>query len=161
SIERTISSTSSPSCSSGMPLDARRLRLLDDLLGDVRRHLLVVRELEREVAAAAGHRAEVRRVAQHLRHRHVRLDHLLAVALRLDAEHLAAAAVQVADHVAHALVGHDHVHGHDRLEQHGLAHLVCRLLLEKKKQMNPAKKTTIANITYDMCPNFLAANLWI
>src|SRR5437667_711974 len=41
------SSTSSPSCSSGMPLDACRLRLLDDLLGDVRRHLLVVRELER------------------------------------------------------------------------------------------------------------------
>src|SRR5206468_5050921 len=42
---------------------------------------------------------------------------------RSDAHHLAAAAVQVADHVAHALVGHDDVHRHDRLEQHGLAHL--------------------------------------
>src|SRR5438128_11017434 len=90
SIERTSSATaSSPSCSSAMALGPGGLRVLDELLGDVRRDLLVVRELEGEVAAPAGHRAQIGRVAQDLRHRHVRLDHLLAVALRLHAEHLA------------------------------------------------------------------------
>src|SRR5947207_12614316 len=69
SIRRASSVASaslSSGSSSGMALGLRGLRLLDDLLGDVGRRLLVVRELELEVAPAAGHRAQVGRVAQHL-----------------------------------------------------------------------------------------------
>src|SRR5438552_975322 len=85
---------------SGISLGLGGLRLLDDLLGDVGRRLLVVRELELEVAPAAGHGAQVGGEAQHLGHGDVGADLLLAVALGLGAEHLAAAAVQVPDHVA-------------------------------------------------------------
>src|SRR5438105_2105939 len=100
STARAIASASA-SEASGMPLGPCDLRLLDDLLGDVPGHLLVVGELEPEVPPPARHRAEVGRVAEHLRHRHVGADHLLPVATRLGAEHLPAAAVEVADHVAH------------------------------------------------------------
>ena len=47
----------------------------------------------------------------------------IEVALRLGAQHLAAPAVQVADDVAHVLLGDRHGDGHDRLEEHGFAHL--------------------------------------
>src|SRR5437667_7030124 len=100
SILRTSSAASgSPSSgvSSGMALGPRGLRLLDDLLGDVGRRLLVVRELELEVAPAARHRAQVGRVAKHLGHGHVGPDHLLPGApLGLGAQPLAAAAVALA-----------------------------------------------------------------
>src|SRR5438445_13394460 len=98
-IARTSSATSSSvnARSSGIALGLGGLRLLDDLLGDVGRRLLVVRELELEVAPAAGLGAQVGRVAQHLGHGDVGADLLLAVALGLGAEHLAAAAVQVPD----------------------------------------------------------------
>src|SRR5258705_2520300 len=88
--------SSSTSSSSGMLLRARRLRFLDHLVGDVRRHFVVVRELHLEVAAALRQRAQVGRVAQHLGERDVRADPLLADALRLGAQHPAAAAGQVA-----------------------------------------------------------------
>src|SRR5215467_2161704 len=104
STARAIASASS-SDASGMSLGPCGLRLLDDLLRDVPGDLLVVGELELEVPAPARHRAEVGRVAEHLRHRHVGADHLLTVAARLGAQHLAAPAVQVADHVAHVVVG--------------------------------------------------------
>src|SRR5262249_976996 len=65
---------------SGMLGGTLRLGLLDDALGDVGGNLFVVRQLELEVAPPARHRAEVGRVAQHLRHGDVRLDELLAVA---------------------------------------------------------------------------------
>src|SRR6185369_2504623 len=111
------SARASSSVRSRMLLRARRLRVLDDLVGDVRRHLVVVRELHLEVAAALRQRAQIRRVAQHLGERHVRADPLLADALRLGAQHAAAAAVQVADDVPHVLVGDGDRDQHDRLEQ--------------------------------------------
>src|ERR1035437_1169346 len=83
---------------------ARRERLLDDLLRDRRRRLLVMREVLLERAAARRDRAQVGCVLQHLRHRHLRLDHL-AMALAVHPEHFAAARVQIANHVAHAFIG--------------------------------------------------------
>src|ERR671937_1596225 len=50
------------------------LRLVDHLLGDVRRYLLVAEELHVVVAAAAGHRRQRLRVRKDLRHRHLGLD---------------------------------------------------------------------------------------
>src|SRR6266849_7022178 len=44
------------------------LHLLDDLVGQERRHFLVMRKLHRVAAPAAGHRAQRRFVGQHLRH---------------------------------------------------------------------------------------------
>src|SRR5688572_15331213 len=135
STARTMTShAASNSDSSGMPLGFGGLRLLDDALGQVRRDLLVVGELEREVAASAGHRAQVGRVAEHLGHRDVGLDDL-RVALRLGTQHLAAAAVQVADDVAHVLVGHDHADRHDGLEQHRLAHIERLLEAEVRRDL--------------------------
>src|SRR6476659_9418638 len=93
--------SSSTSSSSGMLLRARRLRFFDDLVGDVRRHLVVVGELHLEVAAALRQRAQVGSITQHLGEGRVRADHLLARTLRLGPEHAAAAAVQVADDVTH------------------------------------------------------------
>src|SRR6185369_17448896 len=80
SMARTTASIwlASSSPSSGIPLGLGGLSLLDDLLRDVRRRLFVVGELELEVAAPAGHRAQIGGVTQHLRHGHVRLDGLLA-----------------------------------------------------------------------------------
>ena len=51
-----------------------RLRRRDDLAVQVRRHLLVVRELHVVRAAAAGRRREVLLVGQHLGHRHLGAD---------------------------------------------------------------------------------------
>src|SRR5689334_8767887 len=128
---RTAATFGSVSGASGMPLGLGRLRLLDHLFRDVRWRLLVVGELQLEVAAPARHRAEIGRVAEHLRHRHGGLDDLLAAALRLGALDLAAPAVQVADDVAHVLVGNRHADGHDRLEEDGTA------LLERGLEREP------------------------
>src|SRR2546428_11646914 len=130
------SASLSSGSSSGIALGLGGLRLLDDLLGDVGRRLLVVRELELEVAPAAGHGAQVGRVAQHLGHGDVGADLLLAVALGLGAEHLAATAVQVPDHVAHELVGHEHGDGHDRLEQDGPATLEDPLEVPASRELS-------------------------
>src|SRR5271155_4163302 len=94
---------------------ARRERLLDDLFSDRSRSLLVMREVLLEGAAARRDRAQVRRVLQDFRHRHLRLDHL-AVAFAVHAENLAAARVQIADHVAHAFVGTRNFDRDDRLK---------------------------------------------
>ena len=93
------------SSGSAMLLGPRRLRLADDALGDVRR--APPRSAQNSSSKSPRplrHRAQIGRVAQHLGHRHVGLDHLLPVALRLGAEHLAAPAVQVADDVADVVV---------------------------------------------------------
>src|SRR5690349_24708501 len=66
------------------------------LLGELARDFLVVRELHRVAAAAAGHGAQARLVGQHLGHRHLgpHRDH---VAVRRHAHDAAATTVQVAD----------------------------------------------------------------
>src|SRR5438128_2298577 len=51
------------------------LRLLDDLLRDVRRHLLVAEEVHRVVATAARHRGQRLRVREDLGHWDLGLDH--------------------------------------------------------------------------------------
>src|SRR5208282_5714570 len=94
---------------------ARRERLLDDFLRDRRRRLLVMREVLLERATARGDRAQVGRVLQHLRHRHLRLDHL-AIALAVHPEHFAATRVQIADYVAHAFIGTRNFDRDDRFE---------------------------------------------
>src|SRR5208282_3820580 len=94
---------------------ARRERLLDDFLRDRRRRLLVMREVLLERAAARRDRAQVGCVLQHLRHRHLRLDHL-AMALAVHPEHFAAARVQIANHVAHAFIGTRNFDRDDRFE---------------------------------------------
>ena len=75
-----------------------------DLLGEVRRHLFVALELHLEVGAAAADRAQVGRVVEHLGHRHLGLD-LGRRALRLHPQRVAAARVEVADHVADDVLG--------------------------------------------------------
>src|SRR6266545_183301 len=92
------------------------LRLRDDGLRDAARDLGVVSELHgvRRTTLRLG--AEVGRVPEHLRERHEGLDHLHARA-RVHRVDLAAAAVQVADDVAHVVVGRHHLDRHDRLEK--------------------------------------------
>src|SRR6185437_1891288 len=75
----------------------RRL-FLDDNFGDVRRNLGVLRELHGEGRAALAHRAHRRRVAEHLRQRHVGGDRLASRRL-VHPHDLPAAAIQVADHI--------------------------------------------------------------
>src|SRR5437870_1185103 len=89
------------------------LYLVDDLVGLRLRNFLVMRELHRVHGAALGHRAQRRGVAEHLRERHRRRDDLRARALVHPAD-LAAAARQVAEHVAHVVGRRDDFDVHDR-----------------------------------------------
>src|SRR5215831_7483329 len=92
-------------------------RLGDDLLGDVRRHLGVGVELHGVVRPALRLAAQVPDVAEHLRQRDESLDHPGPGSF-LHGLNLAAAAVQVADHVAHVVLGRRDLDAHHRLEQH-------------------------------------------
>src|SRR4051812_44397936 len=92
------------------------LYLGDDLVCLRLRHFLVMRELHRIDRAALAHRAQRRAVAEHLRERHRRVDDLRARAL-VHAADLAAAAGQVAHHVAEVVGRRDDFDVHDRLEQ--------------------------------------------
>src|SRR3954469_12259000 len=108
----------------GVGLLARRLG--DDLLGHVGRDLGVAVEDHRVARPSLGAAAQVTHVAEHLRQRHQGPDDAGAGALvhRLDGP---AAGVQVADDVAHVLLGGDDLDGHERLEQ-GRAGLAGGLL---------------------------------
>src|SRR5215210_7845665 len=103
---------------------ARRLR--DDLLGHVLRDLGVAVEDHRVAGPPLGAAAQVAHVAEHLRERDQGPDDASAGALlhRLDGP---APGVQVADDVAHVLLGRDDLDGHERLEQ-GRAGLARGLL---------------------------------
>src|SRR6266542_2139055 len=94
---------------------ARRLR--DDLLRHVLRNLGVGLELHGVARPALGLRPQVADVAEHLRQRHRGADDAGAAALlhRLD---VTAAGVEVADDVAHVLLGRDDLDRHHRLEDH-------------------------------------------
>src|SRR5260221_8615660 len=83
----------------------KRVRLLaahplDDVFLNVRRGLVVSGELHRVRRPTLGPRTEVGSVTEHLRERDLSADDLRGAAL-LHALHLTAAAVEVADHVAH------------------------------------------------------------
>src|SRR6185437_9510363 len=90
--------------------------LLDDLFRHVLGNFGVGVELHAVARPALGATAQVAHVAEHLRQRHLGPDDAGArdVVHRLDD---ATAAVDVADHVAHVLLGRAHLDGHDRLEQ--------------------------------------------
>src|SRR5215218_200347 len=106
---------------------------LDDLLGDVRRHLFVALEHHRVRRAPLRVGAQVGRIAEHLRQRHA-TGHDLCVAARLHSVDAAAAAVEVADHIAHELLGHHDLDGKDGLEKDGLR--AARGLLEGERAGN-------------------------
>src|SRR5829696_7595421 len=101
-------------------------RLGDDLLGHVLRDLGVAVEDHRVAGPTLGAAAQVTHVAEHLRERDQGPDDAGAGALlhRLDRS---APGVQVADDVAHVLLGRDDLDGHERLEQ-GRAGLAGGLL---------------------------------
>src|SRR4051795_9835535 len=76
------------------------LRLARDQLGGDRLwNFFVMVELHRELGATLRHRAQVGRVAEHLRERHDSLDHL-GVADGLEALDTATAGAEVPHHVA-------------------------------------------------------------
>src|SRR3954470_10331010 len=104
--------------------------VLDDLLGDVGRHLVVALELHRVGGATLRVGAQVGRVAEHLAERDVGADRQ-RVAAPLLALQAPAPAAEVADDVAEEVLG-----GHDldlehRLEQDGLG--AARGLLEGER----------------------------
>src|ERR1051326_6236696 len=76
----------------------------DDLVADVLGDLFVVRELHAVGGASLGHGAQGRGVAEHLGQGHLGPDDL-GVAALLHAFHPAALGIQVADHVAHEVLG--------------------------------------------------------
>src|SRR5215831_9925330 len=88
----------------------------DDLGRDRLRHFLVPVELHGERGAPLRHRAQVGRVAEHLRERDARLDRLPGPG-RLEVLDAAAAAVQVAHHVPEVVLRRDDLDRHDGLEE--------------------------------------------
>src|SRR3954453_9400003 len=91
------------------------LGLLDEFRGQVARHLGVVAELHLGARATLRQAAQVGDVPEHLGERNERPDDLRRAA-RLHPLDLSAAAVEVADDVAHELLGHEDLDLHDRLE---------------------------------------------
>src|SRR5690606_34262411 len=69
-----------------------------------------------------GGRTQVGGVAKHFRQGHLDIDHLAGDTL-VHAENDTAAAVEIPHHIAHVFFGGNHLHLHDRLQQHGAAKL--------------------------------------
>src|SRR5690606_23453487 len=93
--------------------------LLDDLLGNVPRNLGVAVELHRVHRATLGLGPQVADVAEHLRQRHQCANDLDASRVRHGLDH-STTGVEVADDVAHVLLGRTHLDVHDGLEEHGV-----------------------------------------
>src|SRR3984893_9893014 len=91
------------------PLGGRRLAggLGHDLFAHVLRRLLVGGELHGVGGASLRQRAQIGGIAEHLGKRHLAADHL-GVAARLHLLHPAAPGGDVADDVAHVLLGGHH-----------------------------------------------------
>src|SRR4051812_5246811 len=106
------------------------LGLLDDLVRDVLRNLGVAAEDHRVDSAAGGPAAQGADVAEHLGQRDERPDDLDAGGV-LHGLDLSTAGVEVADHVAHVLLGRADLDVHDRLEQHRVG-LACGLLVRDR-----------------------------
>src|SRR5687768_6967355 len=91
----------------------------DDLTGDRLGHLLIGVELHRVGSATLGARPQVGSVSEHVTEGHLALDDLAGPAL-VDALDPASPARDVADDVAHVVVGRHDLDGHDRLEEDGV-----------------------------------------
>src|SRR3954452_12491466 len=89
---------------------------LDDRFGHVRRDRCIPRKLHRVCSASLGHRPNIRRITEHARERHLGRDRLRRPA-RLHPRHAAAPRRQVPGHLAHELIGRQHLDLHQRLEQ--------------------------------------------
>src|SRR5437899_4331084 len=85
-----------------------RPALAERLGADALRHRLVVRELHREGRASLRARPQIRGIPEHLGERRVRRDDL-RVAARLLPRDATPPPVDVADHVAHELLGRHHL----------------------------------------------------
>src|SRR5579872_2652255 len=105
---------------------AARPRFLHQLLRDVVRDLFIVRKLHRVRRAPLRIRPQRGRVPEHLRERHLGL-HDPQCAPLLHRHDPAAAGVEVADHVAHVLVGRHRLDLHHGLQQHRRCRLRGRL----------------------------------
>src|SRR5512140_847900 len=92
----------------------------DDLLSDVRGHLLIMGELVGERSTPARHGAEIGGVFQYIGKGYLTLDDLV-MTHRIHAQDLAAAAVKVADNIPHVLVGDLDHDIDDRFEKGRLA----------------------------------------
>src|SRR2546422_7156744 len=79
-------------------------RLLNDLLRNLSRHGIVMRELHVETSARGRDRVERRLIVEHFSHRHLGFDHLL-FATRVHALHAAAPRIEIAHDIAAAFLG--------------------------------------------------------
>src|ERR1700755_1245311 len=98
--------------------DALHLRY--HLFGDVARRGVVALEVHGRGGSALRHRAQVGRVAEHLRERDVGRDDLRAARTRLHLLYLPAAPVKVAVDAAHVLLGRDDLDAHDGFQENRL-----------------------------------------
>src|SRR5580658_6113632 len=104
--------------------------LRHDFLLKRRRDGRIVREMHARCPATLGHRSQIRDVAEHGRKWNLCVDDLRVAALT-HPENPTPTRVQVTDHVAHVLLGHDHFDLHDRLEEHQTG--PSRALLEAER----------------------------
>src|SRR6266852_585607 len=95
-------------------------RLRNDLFRDRLRDFLVVMKFHAVDGSTLGLGPQVGGVTEHVAQRHIGAHHLHG-GPAFHAEDLAAARGQVAEDLAHELLGHDDLHLHDRLEQRWLA----------------------------------------
>src|SRR5674476_1471510 len=93
--------------------------LLDDLFSHVLGNLGVGVELHRVVGTTLRLGPQVANVSEHLRQRHHSLDDL-GTADVLHGVNLSTAGVEVADHVAHVVLGSAYLNCHDRLKERGV-----------------------------------------
>src|SRR2546422_4189509 len=100
-----------------------------------------MRKMHGEISAALRAAAQIRRVTKHLRERNLHADDI-APRARLRALNVRAPRIQVAKHRRHVFLGNDRSEEHTSELQSRL-HLVCRLLLEKKKNTTKIKHNKI------------------
>src|SRR6185312_14326280 len=87
-----------------------------ELLLHLRRHRIVVAELDRVAALAAGHRLQLGLVIGDFRQWYLRLDDDFAAAQRVGAADARALAGEAAGDVAHVRIRHEYFQIDDRLE---------------------------------------------
>src|SRR5699024_10499537 len=83
------------------------------------RTVLIADEVEHKRVTELGHSSQVDGVGHHLGHGHLSGDHLAAVVGGVHTHDAATALVQVADDVAHVIVGHGDLQLTHRLHEHG------------------------------------------
>ena len=98
----------------------QRLGLGNSLLLGRGGAILIADEVEGEAAAGLGHGPQVDGVAAHLAHGDLGSDDLVAVTGGIHTHDTAPALVQVADDIAHVVIGHSDLQFTHGLQQHGV-----------------------------------------